>query len=85
MATTTELTDDLVSQLSDPASSTADGQSATARPVGEVIKGITFGAAEKALAKRRRGMTFGKIIAPGPLCDNGGIVAVPPFGGGITG
>jgi hypothetical protein len=77
--------DDLVQQALEPISSASDGQSATGRPINDLITVSNYTAAKKAILQRRRGMTHTKMTAPGCLPDGGAIVAVPPFGGGVCG
>lgn len=82
----TDLADTIATEAVSPASSAADGQSATARPLADLITADRYLAAKAAMASRRKGVSFSKLIPPGPLCDGGGaVVGVPPFGGGITG
>lgn len=81
----TDLTDTIAEEAAAPVSSTADGQSATARPLTDLITADRYLAAKQAIAKRRRGITFGQIIPPGPMADGGGAIVGTPFGGGITG
>lgn len=81
----TDLTATIAEEAAAPVSSTADGQTATARPLADMITADRYLAAKAAIAKRRRGVTFGKLIPPGPLADGGGAIVGTPFGGGITG
>jgi hypothetical protein len=54
------------------ASSTIDGNSATAQPIAGLIQADQYLAAKTAASKRRRGIRFSKIINPGALSDAGG-------------
>lgn len=76
-----DLNEHVVKQAAKPVSSSTAGQSATARPIGEVIDAIVFDQQRKAMAKRRRGIRFTKIIPGGPLSDGGR--ASQPFDGGV--
>lgn len=66
-----DLTGDLTTQAVEPASSSSDGQSATARPVADIIAAQQFLDAKSALTKRRRGIAFSKLVPPGTLPDEG--------------
>ena len=66
-----DLSGDIATQAVEPATSSADGQSATARAIGEVIQADQYLAARARVGKRRRGITFSKLVAPGALPDCG--------------
>ncbi len=67
----TDLTGDIAQQAVEPVASTADGQSNTGRAVGELIKAQQFLDAKAALANRRRGLTYTRLVTPGALDDCG--------------
>lgn len=86
MAAPTDFTADIATQAVEPASSAGDGQSATARPIGDLIAVDRYTLAKASAAQRGRGLRFTKIIAPGCVPDNGGSAVVGvPFGGGVWG
>ncbi|HEY1186929.1 MAG TPA: hypothetical protein VGE74_04695 [Gemmata sp.] len=66
-----DLTNDIAQQAVEPASVTADGQSTTARPLGDTIKGQQFLDAKAAAKKRRRGVLMTVLTTPGALGDCG--------------
>lgn len=78
-----DLSGDIAQQAVEPVTVTADGQTSTARPVGELVQADQYGAAKPAAKKRRRGLRFSKLINPGPLSDGGAATgAGDPFAGG---
>lgn len=81
----TDLSETIAAEAAAPVSSTADGQSATARPLADLITADRYLAAKAAMASRRKGVQFGKLIPPGPICDDGTAIIGTPFGGGIHG
>ncbi len=85
METPPDLTTAIVDAATGPASATVDGQSVTARSAADLIALDRYLHAKAAQQSRRKGATFGKFIAPGPLPDDGGGVIGVPFGGGILG
>lgn len=66
-----DLSSDIAQQAVEPASSAADGQSSSARPVGDLIKAQQFLDAKAVMKKRRRGLLMTRIVTPGPLDDYG--------------
>lgn len=81
----TDLSGDIAQQAAEPVTVSADGQTTTARPVADVIAAQQYLDARAAVRKRRRGVLFTKLVAPGALDDGGRAAgAVAPFGGGIT-
>lgn len=66
-----DLTSDIATQAVEPASAAADGQSASARPIADVITAQQFLDAKAAVKKRRRGVLFTKLVPPGALDDCG--------------
>ena len=85
MAQPTDLAGEIASQAVEPSSSASDGQSATARPVADLIAADRYLAAKAAAVGRRKGMTFSKLVPPGCTPDVGQCVLGVPFGGGVTG
>lgn len=77
-----DLSDDIATQAVGPSSASVDGRSATARPVADLIAAQQFLDAKAAVAKRRRGVTLTKLVAPGAL-DDCGRAGTPPFNGGV--
>ena len=72
MADPTDLTDTIATEAVSPSSSSADGQSASARPIGDLIKAQQFLDAKAALKKRRRGITYTQLTTPGAIDLCGG-------------
>lgn len=66
-----DLTSDIATQALEPSSVSADGQSASARPVADLVTAQQFLDARSAMRKRRRGVTFTKLVPPGAACDEG--------------
>jgi hypothetical protein len=66
-----DLTTTIETEAALPASSSADGQSASARPIGDLIKAQQFIDAKAVLKKRRRGLLFTKLVTPGAASDCG--------------
>ena len=66
-----DLTPDIATQAVEPAASSADGQSSSGRDVGQLIKAQQFLDAKVTQKKRRRGVLFTKLVAPGALNDEG--------------
>ena len=83
MADANDLTADIAQQAVEPAAVTADGQSTTARPLGDAIKAQQFLDQRAAAKKRRRGVVYTQLTTPGAIDLQG----VPPtgFGGGPCG
>lgn len=77
-----DLSDTITTAASDPASVTSDGQSATTRPIADLILADQYLAAKDAVRKRRRGITFTKVVTPGALDDCGGTRVGIPFNQG---
>jgi hypothetical protein len=84
VAEPTDLTDVIAEEAASPSSSASDGQSATGRPLADLIAADRYLAAKAAAQSRRKGLTFSKLIPPGTLPDGGCVIGVP-FGGGVTG
>jgi hypothetical protein len=78
----TDLSDQIEQAASDPQSAAVDGQSATARPMGDLIAADQYLAAKAGMARRRRGVRFTKILASGPVSDQGQTRPLGSFGGG---
>lgn len=66
-----DLTDDILAQAVEPVASASDGQSATGRPIGDMIQADQYAATKAAARKRRRGLRFSKLLNPGALSDGG--------------
>jgi hypothetical protein len=82
VADPTDLTSDIAQQAVEPASSSGDGQSASGRSIGDLIKAQQFLDARVALRKRRRGITMTQLTTPGANDDGGR--ATTSFNGGIV-
>jgi len=63
------------SEIATPAASSADGQSATARPIADTITGINAREMRDAIKKRRRGISFTRLTTPGAADDQGGTLS----------
>lgn len=72
-----DLSDDIAQQAVEPITSAADGQSSTGRSVGEMIQADQYLGSKAAAKKRRRGVVFTKLEAPGALPDCGGLGQTP--------
>jgi hypothetical protein len=83
VADPTDLTETIATEAASPQSSAADGQVATGRPIGDLIKAQQFLDARAAMRKRRRGITYTQLTTPGALDDGG--QAVAPAGGNFGG
>jgi xanthine dehydrogenase iron-sulfur cluster and FAD-binding subunit A len=79
----TDLSSDLAQQAVEPASSSGDGHSASARPIGDLLKAQQALDARVTVRKRRRGMITTQLTTPGAL-DDAGRSTTGGFGGGIT-
>jgi hypothetical protein len=77
----TDITTTIASQAVEPASASADGQSASARPVTDLIAAQQFLDNSVARQSRRRGIMYSKLIPPGALSDCGQPYQ-PPFSSG---
>lgn len=66
-----DLLDTIATEATLPQSSTADGQSATARSLIEMLQVAQSVDANAAMKKRRRGVLFTKLTPPGALSDCG--------------
>ncbi len=75
MADPTDLSDAIATEAVAPSSSSADGQSASGRPIGDIIKAQQFLDAKAAMKKRRRGVLFTKLTTPGAVSDCGGALS----------
>lgn len=73
-----DLTTAIEQAAADPASVTSDGISVTARSIADLIAADLYLAGKAARSKRRRGLTFTKLITPGPVSDNGMSLGGPP-------
>ena len=75
-----DLSSDIASQGVEPQATSVDGHSTASRSTGEMIRADVYAGAGKTAAKqRRRGITFSKLISPGPLSDQGQAATVPAF------
>lgn len=79
MADPTDLADTIASEAQSVASSSADGQSATARSLGELIEADKYLAAKAARSSKRRGLLFTKLVPPPAIGD------APQGSGGFAG
>lgn len=70
-----DLTTDISTQAVEPASSSADGQSASARPIADLITAQQYLDIRAANRKRRRGIGFARLTAPGAADDQGGTLS----------
>ena len=68
----TDLAPTISTEATLPASSASDGQSATGRSIAEIIAADQYTGNKVAIAQRRRGMVFTKIIPPGAFTDRCG-------------
>lgn len=64
----TDISEDISAQAVEPAASSADGQSASARPIADMITAQQFADNRAAIKKRRRGLTITTLTTPG-ACD----------------
>lgn len=73
MADTPDLAETIAEQAAEPVSSSTDGQSATGRPIADLIAADQHLAAKRVAAARRplRGVAITQLITPGALDDNG--------------
>ncbi len=68
----TDLTPEITQAASDPASASVDGQSATARPMGDLVMADQYLAGKAGAAVgNRRGIRFSKLLPAGPMSDQG--------------
>lgn len=65
MANPTDLSTTIATEAALPASSTSDGQSASGRPIGDLIQADQYLGNRKAITNRRRGMYLSRLIPPG--------------------
>ena len=80
-----DLASDIATQALEPASTSVAGQTTSARPVTDQIKGDVYaGEGKTASGQRRRGIMFSKLTAPGAVSDQGQVQTVTPFNGGIV-
>ena len=77
-----DLSADIAQQAVEPAGVTADGQSTTARPIGDVLLAQNALDARANRSKRRLGITSRRLVTPGCLDIEG--AANPPFNGGVS-
>jgi hypothetical protein len=66
-----DLSDQIQQAAADPASVSSDGQSVSTRPVDQLVTADQYLAAKVEVKKRRRGVTFSKLVPPGALPDCG--------------
>jgi antitoxin (DNA-binding transcriptional repressor) of toxin-antitoxin stability system len=66
-----DLSNDIAQQAVEPIAAAVDGQSATGRPVADLIAADQYLAGKAAARRRRRGIRFTKLTTPGGLPDNG--------------
>lgn len=71
----TDITSDIATQAVEPSSSSADGQSASARPIADLITAQQMLDNRIALRKRRRGIGLTRFTAPGACDDMGGTLS----------
>jgi len=71
VADPTDLSDTIAAEAALPISSSGDGQAATARPIGDLIKAQQFLDARAARKKRRLGIITRVMTTPGALDDGG--------------
>lgn len=83
VADTSDLVDAIATQATEPISSATGGQSATGRTTADTIQAVQHLEMRTAVRKRRRGLTFTKLIPAGPEPDGGR--SLPDFGrpGGV--
>jgi hypothetical protein len=82
VADANDLATDIAQQAVEPASTTSDGQSATGRPVADLIAADQYLAQKAARAKRRRGIYFSQLVTPGAGGGGCGEPFDRPCGGG---
>ncbi len=68
----TDLTTTIEDQIQNPASFSEEGRAESSRSIDDLIKADTYLAGKAARSKRRRGISFTKMITPGALSDDGG-------------
>jgi hypothetical protein len=79
----TDLTPNITQGASDPASFATDGQSVSSKPIDQLIAADVYaGTGKSNVNKRRRGLFFSKMTAPGAFSDNGGARVGYGFGCG---
>jgi hypothetical protein len=83
VADSTDLSDTIATEAAAPQSSAADGQSASGRPIGDLIQAQQFLDARAAMRKRRRGLLYARAITPGALDDSGRPCGPTDFDGGF--
>lgn len=81
----TDLTPQIEQAAADPQSASVDGQSATARPMADLIAADQYVASKASMATRRRGLRFSKILPSGPVSDQAGTRLGGSFSGGAGG
>lgn len=79
-----DLSNDIATQAIKPIAAAADGQSASARPIDDLIKADQYLAGKAATSLRRRGIRFTKMIPSGPLSDAGRTSPVGDAFGGFV-
>lgn len=77
----TDLSTTIATAAASPQSATADGQSATARSISDLIAADQYLAGKAAAGNRQRGLVFSKIIKPGTQPDNSGSLSFNQGGG----
>lgn len=81
MADPTDLSTTIATEAATPQSSSGDGQSASARPIGDLIKAQQFLDARVVMKKRRRGILSTQLTTPGAI-DLAGAQTTTGFAGG---
>lgn len=80
----TDLEPTIVQAALEPASASADGQSATGRSIADLIAADQYLAGKVAAKQKRRGLTFSKIVPAGAISDDGTTLGGSAFGGGLS-
>ncbi len=76
-----DISADIATQAVEPQSVSADGQSASARPLESLIAYQQFADARAAVKKRRRGLNVTQLTTPGACDVCSGPVPPPSFSG----
>jgi len=64
-----DLTQTIATAAATPAAAASDGQSATSRPIADLIAADQYLAGRVAAGNRQRGLSFSKIIKAGTMPD----------------
>ncbi len=67
-----DLSTTITTAAGDPASASVDGQSATSRPIADLILADQYLAGRVGITKKHRGIRFSKLLPAGCLSDQGG-------------